>query len=231
MALTAFLSDPVRPAGTLSYHELQGFLFAVATAPELIVPSEWMPLVFADQDAGYRDVAEARIIIEELMALYNAVNAGVAGESAALPVDCPFRHEVLANLEADAPVSQWSRGFARGHQWLGDTWDAYVPDEHDEEFGTMVLSLSFFSTRRLAEAYRRETGSRRSLKAMAAMIREAFPEALAEYARLVRGIARVVAEHEASAGSPSRALKIGRNDPCPCGSGRKYKKCCGAVVQ
>ncbi|HKL25871.1 MAG TPA: SEC-C metal-binding domain-containing protein [Desulfuromonadales bacterium] len=24
-----------------------------------------------------------------------------------------------------------------------------------------------------------------------------------------------------------RAEKIGRNDPCPCGSGRKYKKCCG----
>ena len=22
-------------------------------------------------------------------------------------------------------------------------------------------------------------------------------------------------------------LKIGRNDPCPCGSGKKYKKCCG----
>ncbi|MGE5503618.1 MAG: YchJ family protein [Actinomycetota bacterium] len=24
------------------------------------------------------------------------------------------------------------------------------------------------------------------------------------------------------------APKIGRNDPCPCGSGKKYKKCCGA---
>lgn len=24
------------------------------------------------------------------------------------------------------------------------------------------------------------------------------------------------------------AGKIGRNDPCPCGSGKKYKKCCGA---
>ena len=24
--------------------------------------------------------------------------------------------------------------------------------------------------------------------------------------------------------------KVGRNDPCPCGSGKKYKKCCGAVV-
>ena len=29
--------------------------------------------------------------------------------------------------------------------------------------------------------------------------------------------------------SPVRAAKkIGRNDPCPCGSGKKYKKCCGA---
>jgi len=25
--------------------------------------------------------------------------------------------------------------------------------------------------------------------------------------------------------------KVGRNDPCPCGSGKKFKKCCGAVVQ
>jgi preprotein translocase subunit SecA len=24
-----------------------------------------------------------------------------------------------------------------------------------------------------------------------------------------------------------RAKKVGRNDPCPCGSGRKFKKCCG----
>ncbi len=26
-----------------------------------------------------------------------------------------------------------------------------------------------------------------------------------------------------------RKRKIGRNDPCPCGSGKKYKKCCGAA--
>jgi uncharacterized protein YecA (UPF0149 family) len=24
------------------------------------------------------------------------------------------------------------------------------------------------------------------------------------------------------------STKVGRNDPCPCGSGKKYKKCCGA---
>ncbi|WP_252349118.1 SEC-C metal-binding domain-containing protein [Ochrobactrum sp. BTU1] len=27
--------------------------------------------------------------------------------------------------------------------------------------------------------------------------------------------------------SSARSTKVGRNDPCPCGSGKKYKKCCG----
>ena len=27
---------------------------------------------------------------------------------------------------------------------------------------------------------------------------------------------------------PRRVEKVGRNEPCPCGSGKKYKKCCGA---
>jgi preprotein translocase subunit SecA len=34
---------------------------------------------------------------------------------------------------------------------------------------------------------------------------------------------------DGSSGAPSKreAAKVGRNDPCPCGSGKKYKKCCG----
>jgi len=30
--------------------------------------------------------------------------------------------------------------------------------------------------------------------------------------------------------SMSGSAKVGRNDPCPCGSGKKYKKCCGAGI-
>jgi SEC-C motif-containing protein len=34
---------------------------------------------------------------------------------------------------------------------------------------------------------------------------------------------------EGAAPASSRTVaKVGRNDPCPCGSGRKFKKCCGA---
>ncbi|MGH8598447.1 MAG: SEC-C metal-binding domain-containing protein, partial [Gammaproteobacteria bacterium] len=32
----------------------------------------------------------------------------------------------------------------------------------------------------------------------------------------------------AESGAVVRTDKVGRNDPCVCGSGKKYKKCCGA---
>jgi preprotein translocase subunit SecA len=49
---------------------------------------------------------------------------------------------------------------------------------------------------------------------------------LAEAARLAdrygdpRGFFRPAAQ------SPEHKVKTGRNDPCPCGSGKKYKRCC-----
>ena len=35
-------------------------------------------------------------------------------------------------------------------------------------------------------------------------------------------------EHEEARAPAKPVQKVGRNDPCPCGSGKKYKKCCGA---
>ena len=35
---------------------------------------------------------------------------------------------------------------------------------------------------------------------------------------------------KAAARPEARSAKVGRNDPCPCGSGKKYKKCCGAAT-
>ena len=40
---------------------------------------------------------------------------------------------------------------------------------------------------------------------------------------------RVPIAAQAVAGSGTNRIRIGRNDPCPCGSGKKYKKCCGAA--
>jgi len=38
------------------------------------------------------------------------------------------------------------------------------------------------------------------------------------------------AEGQRPQGTVHRDAKVGRNDPCPCGSGKKYKKCHGAAV-
>jgi len=41
------------------------------------------------------------------------------------------------------------------------------------------------------------------------------------------GISEKADEFKRILNPPVRAQKIGRNEPCPCGSGKKYKKCCG----
>ncbi len=59
-----------------------------------------------------------------------------------------------------------------------------------------------------------------------------FPLAPAGDARRHRERAATPARSLQPAGAPALApvsrVKVGRNDPCPCGSGKKYKKCCGA---
>ena len=60
-----------------------------------------------------------------------------------------------------------------------------------------------------------------------------------EHARLARRRNREQMAHAHRAGATAestavkqvlRGAKVGRNDPCPCGSGKKYKRCCGKVV-
>jgi len=227
--LRAFLAHPDRPAGTLSYHEAQGFLFAVTNAPEPIPPSEWMPIIFDEQEPVYATVDEATAIVGALMNLYNEANATVVDDHAALPADCQFLDPTIANLDDNsAPIAQWCRGFIAGHDWLEESWQAYTPGEIGEELGAMLMTLSFFASKDVAEAFRQETENpEQSLEALAETIRRVFPLAMGEYATLGRTIQHVVmdAEHE-----PAHSIKIGRNEPCPCGSGKKYKKCCGAFA-
>ena len=65
---------------------------------------------------------------------------------------------------------------------------------------------------------------------MAAAILRVVPAAVAQYAHMGRSIATVLAEPDWDEPELTHHAKIARNDPCPCGSGKKYKKCCGATV-
>ena len=225
--LKALLSGAKQPAGAMSYHELQGFLFTIVAAPEMVPPSEFLPLVWGDREPDFADAAEAQAIIGGILALYNKISDGMSDDGTGLPDDCRFRDDLMANLEPDAPVSQWSDGFSTGHVWLKESWDAHRPDDLGDELAMMMLTLSFFSSRRLAEKLL-ETSTDRSqtLEEMAAIMRSAFLPALAAYAGLGRSIHRALMKDQLA--QPTEP-KVGRNAPCPCGSGKKYKRCCGSL--
>jgi uncharacterized protein YecA (UPF0149 family) len=71
-----------------------------------------------------------------------------------------------------------------------------------------------------------------SLEQTAAAMAEHLPHNLrrcADLARLLRFPGNDAdATRDLAPRAPVRSHKIGRNEPCPCGSGRKYKRCCGS---
>jgi uncharacterized protein len=206
---------------------LQGFFFTIACCPDLVQPSEWLPEVFAAREAGYRSMEEANEILGELMRVYNTVVGLARSEPAEMPDDCVIRGDALANLADDAPLAQWARGFVHGHQWLEESWDPYLSDELDEEFGAVLMALTFFASPSLAQAYADE--SHGELAKLANTMAELFTDAIGEYASLGRTIQQVIAESEQIPGDSHVVTKPGRSERCPCGSGKKWKKCCGAA--
>ena len=198
--LMSFLISPQRPDGTLCFPELQGFLFAVASSPEIVQPSDWLPVVSNDEDIGFKDQSEAQRILSLIMTLYNQVNSAVLERSDGMPPGCEFQANIEANFDEEAAVSQWSRGLMLGHDWLADLWDEYVPEIVDEECGSSAMVLSFFATRQLAEVYYAETTTtprrrkpRMSFSEFAELVRDLFPGALSSYAHLGRSISEVIA--------------------------------------
>lgn len=224
VSLTAFLAAAERPAGTMRYPELAGFLFAIACAPEVIESSEWLPVIWGEDQSAlpFQDVATAQRVTGQIMALYNHIVAGANDESPALPPHCEIHPEVMANFDPESPLAMWSLGFLDGLHYLEELWDAYsgADAELAEELDYVAVPLIFFASREGAEAMHADSGSDESFEAVARSMVEIFPDAMMEYASIAHAL-------EQAAHTPAVSSKVARNGPCPCGSGRKYKKCCG----
>jgi len=182
--LKAFLSAPERPAGTLQYEELAGFLFAVSSVAEMIPPNEWLPIVFNEGEAGYKDPAEAEAFFQALMALHQWVAAGVADQSSTLPPGCVPSSDPMANFGAEAPLGRWARGFVAGHQWMGDWWPTDLPQEQAEELSALLVILPFFTSQEFATSYAKHMDPGRSFEELTAHVLAMYPEAMRAYAVL-----------------------------------------------
>jgi len=224
--LKEFLASPLRPEGSLGYFEVYGFLFSIACSPEIIRPSEWLPMLFNEQDASYANMEEGESILQQLVDLYNVINGQVMMGGVTLPGDMTLQKPAMDNVDGD--LGQWCKGFTLGHEWLVDLWRDYTPDELDEELGSSMMVLSFFSTDKLAQAYYQEfaEASGESLENFAQTLLDMFEDAMNSYAHIGQSIQIALAEQHQVQQPHIKEPVVGRNDPCPCGSGKKYKKCC-----
>ena len=89
-------------------------------------------------------------------------------------------------------------------------WDPLVENKDEGDVALQILALAMESNTMLPDETR-------------ATIVEELPNIVRMIASYWRNPPAAPARK-----SPLRSSKIGRNEPCPCGSGKKYKKCCGA---
>ena len=101
---------------------------------------------------------------------------------------------------------------------MNDRMDAQTIEEI---FKVQIQEQALAEAARSAEVAAQAQAARGAAAPRASVL-EARPAA-------VGGAAAAVAAGGGARGAarPGRTGKVGRNDPCPCGSGKKYKKCCG----
>ena len=217
-ALRRILDDPSRSEDDLRYDELPGFLFAIASAPILVKPSEWMPDVLGDGPA-FESETEAQAGIAAIMARYSRA---VAATQEGGPID---PEDVGIDVSSDECLRSWSRGFLAGFSGLHDAWQSalkLVDDEDREHFNAVVPVLLIWSD---PDRYKETNGGGdEELKGFLETCRNALPAALGFLAELGVSIYRATFIQSQKQAVPTAS--VGRNDPCPCGSGKKYKRCC-----
>ncbi|MBA1146492.1 UPF0149 family protein [Ectothiorhodospiraceae bacterium WFHF3C12] len=228
--LAAFLESDSCPPDALTLYGVDGLLFALACSPDPAPPTQWMATVFGGQHPEFADEAQAEDLTRTLLRLSSAITQRVKAGTYELPAGCEPRSPAVENLKPDAPLQQWSKGFDLGHARTSALWDQLVPKEHAEELGMGLLALTFWAdTEAIAELRERSAkASELSVPELAERLAAILPTAVSGYAGIGRSIANALERRRGPAKpEPARREKVGRNEPCPCGSGRKFKQCCG----
>lgn len=204
----------------LNFGETAGFLFAVMSCPEMIAPSQWLEPVL--DDVSFSDQAEASQVLGALYALQNWIGQRLEERKLPVPEGYGPADSAQDHFKADSRFAQWVHGFSTGHGWLREIWDRHVPDDDsDDGAGLALMTLTFFGSRRIAESYHQDMFDDMDFDELVEIVHRLLPEAFFSYAAVGRGA------YMDSLQTAISAEKIGRNDPCPCGSGKKHKKCCG----
>ena len=220
--LDDFLADEAIEDRSMDVSMMEGFLTAVAIGPRTVLPSEWLPWVWDIEDgqaeASFESEEQATRIISLVMRHHNAVVQTF--------IDDPASFEAVFRLGNQWGAAEWCEGFILGFQFSDEAWSllgvrqptwfaAFLRLGTDD--GICITTDAGDAGKWMNEiepslvkmhAYWKDKPGSQS----GGVVQDGFhPGGQKEVGQVVRG-----------------GPKVGRNDPCPCGSGRKFKKCCGA---
>jgi len=193
----------------MTLSELHGFFTVLAISPETVVPSQWLPLVLADESVLESEEDE---FINLIFMFYNSV-CNIFHEN-------PDRYKILVNKdkkEEDKTIlSDWSLGVLEGISLHKDFWTELLNKEYYVPF-SLLLGIQ---NKEIAEDFEvdfkiSKQNVMENQQLFESYIKDIYYDIL-EYRKDVFDATNEIISKP----------KVGRNDPCPCGSGKKFKKCC-----
>jgi uncharacterized protein len=228
----------------VSLEWLDGCMAALLAGPRAMSPAEWLPALLGDTwERTFADPADVEQAMATLLARWKVLASQLDAEalfdepdvlrlSPLLADFSPQRRDELlaegaldADQAADFPFTGeiWAAGVLQAIDSFADNWK--LPDLSSDDAAWFDASLRCI----IALTIRDEAE-------LAADLKLRYPgktldrEALVDEACYALQDLRCFWVEHAPRHAPRRvAAAPGRNDPCPCGSGRKYKKCHGAA--
>jgi uncharacterized protein len=220
--LDDFLADEAIEDRSMDVSMMEGFLTAVAIGPRTVLPSEWLSWVWDIEDgqaeARFESEEHANRIISLVMRHYNAVVQTF--------IDDPASFKAVFRRGDQWGAAEWCEGFILGFQFSDEAWSLLAVGQATwfAPFLRLGTDDGISITKNTGDAEKWMNEIEPSLVKMHAywkdkpgsqpggVIQDEFHLAgQKEVGQVVRG-----------------GPKVGRNYPCPCGSGKKFKKCCGA---
>ena len=197
--------------GILDVTELDGFLTAIVSVPVMIMPSHWLPVVWGDYPPVFESDREFEQVFSWVIRHMNGISTMLMQQ----PDDFePMFSERKVDDRAYTIVDEWCEGYMRGV-----THALAHGAVLDDEARVMLVPIRAFTEEAnwpghdlpdFAETEKIQQSIAPSVRALHAYWL-ARREDIADPA---------ITPYQRS------TPRIGRNDPCPCGSGKKFKKCC-----
>lgn len=212
--LEELLETEVFQGDAMRLDEIQAMLCAVVSSPVPITPAVWLPEALGK---GLTDMIVPQIseTIELLMRLNNDLAAALLDDETISPILYPLDERC-----EEYDYAAWADTYVFG-AGLADDWFE-MAGKHSDELSELLEPM-FLLNGMLKEDVEK-SGERWFLPAEEARLVEEIRENLPVIVQSIYNFWR-----NKRSGGPAKQAdpKSGRNDPCPCGSGRKFKQCCG----